>query len=1003
MRGNSVFNGYTLQNNQLTIPLTNYSDVVKFCIIPSQEGNYAPNGFVEFTLDGKTIRQPIGTANFMAEGLNIVVPRLTTQNTIPIRGVATPLSLIKIYDNEELIGQTTALANGNWNIQCKLYEPYPFSIHNIYAEITTSQGLVLETVVEHVIHNISAIQVSKVTMYNTAHPSGSLELKEYVTEFDFLNPPEKGGVYWYWPNYPDFTFKIEFTNNDSTLVHNVLLNVLTSNGSIVSLPTVYDGTKQIWVATGDFYSNNLPVNVTVGYNTTEMCVECTNNPSNTNYVLKTSNISNELSTDNRYLPDFNPKDRNCNGASGKDIVNSIIVHSTFNNTYPNPPWNSFIDPFDIEEIVKIYKETGLYPHYIIGRDGVIYKLADVSKRAPHAGGAKGKPSKILCNTPCSEKVNDISVGIELVVLKDCAPGGIIRKGNVIVNDPVNDYHPTVAQITALTNLINEIRGGCPIKNLLSHQDVDGTRKTDPWGMNMNEYRNNMGWDKPFGCVPPPNYTCPVPASFVLDPSGFVYEAVPSNRLQGVTVGVYHKKQEEDMYGTITEKIVLWNAADYGQTNPQITNEYGEYAWDVPQDLWQVKYEKAGYETVYSNWLPVPPPQLDINIAMVQAVPPRVKKTQGYESGIEITFDKFMQPATMTTDFISVTRNGANVAGIINLLDAEINPANSSERFVSKVKFVPEDPFLTTDAVILTVKHTVRSYTGNEMDNDFVQQIAIQHEVNSLTATPTLNLALQEKGSIEVTATPAGASAGKKITARSVSSALATVTDNAVLDATGKAKLQVSAELPGSTQIIVTLDGTDINAIATVNIAMPAIVERVKIPIASIPSGSTVDKNATVTLSSNTAGATIYYTLNGSAPSAATGLKYTQPIVLTEDVTIKAVAVKEGMSDSEVAVFEYTVKSGNVITEVKGKPQEWMVVSPIPVRVGKPCKISFNLPDGNLKDYDIAVYSILGQRVYENRRLSPVIEIHGLHQGQYIVRMLNKNNGNHQTQKIFVVN
>ena len=58
-----------------------------------------------------------------------------------------------------------------------------------------------------------------------------------------------------------------------------------------------------------------------------------------------------------------------------------------------------------------------------------------------------------------------------------------------------------------------------------------------------------------------------------------------------------------MYGDITEEAVVWNAEDYSQQNPLKTDETGFYRWDVPQGLWQVKYEKEGYETTYSDWLP----------------------------------------------------------------------------------------------------------------------------------------------------------------------------------------------------------------------------------------------------------------------------------------------------------------------------------------------------------------------------------------------------------------
>ena len=60
---------------------------------------------------------------------------------------------------------------------------------------------------------------------------------------------------------------------------------------------------------------------------------------------------------------------------------------------------------------------------------------------------------------------------------------------------------------------------------------------------------------------------------------------------------------------------MWNAAEFSQLNPQITDAEGRYAWDVPEGWWRVKYEIKDYETTWSEWLPVPPPQTEVNIGM----------------------------------------------------------------------------------------------------------------------------------------------------------------------------------------------------------------------------------------------------------------------------------------------------------------------------------------------------------------------------------------------------
>jgi endonuclease I len=80
------------------------------------------------------------------------------------------------------------------------------------------------------------------------------------------------------------------------------------------------------------------------------------------------------------------------------------------------------------------------------------------------------------------------------------------------------------------------------------------------------------------------------------------------------------------------------------------------------------------------------------------------------------------------------------------------------------------------------------------------------------------------------------------------------------------------------------------------------------PIASPKSGE-VAKDTSLTLSCATAGAEIYYTLDGSAPTK-NSTKYTAPIKITGEMTIKFIAVKSGMADSPVVMETYTVKKAN---------------------------------------------------------------------------------------------
>ena len=54
------------------------------------------------------------------------------------------------------------------------------------------------------------------------------------------------------------------------------------------------------------------------------------------------------------------------------------------------------------------------------------------------------------------------------------------------------------------------------------------------------------------------------------------------------------------------------------------------------------------------------------------------------------------------------------------------------------------------------------------------------------------------------------------------------------------------------------------------------------------------------------GATIYYTLDGSEPSR-NSLIYNGSITITSDTIVKAIAVKDGLANSDVVTYTYTIK------------------------------------------------------------------------------------------------
>jgi len=70
---------------------------------------------------------------------------------------------------------------------------------------------------------------------------------------------------------------------------------------------------------------------------------------------------------------------------------------------------------------------------------------------------------------------------------------------------------------------------------------------------------------------------------------------------------------------------------------------------------------------------------------------------------------------------------------------------------------------------------------------------------------------------------------------------------------------------------------------------------------------TFSSGQTVTLATATAGASIRYTTDGSAPSSTVGTPYSGAFTISTTATINAIAYKSGMTDSSVT---YTIQAAD---------------------------------------------------------------------------------------------
>ncbi len=128
-------------------------------------------------------------------------------------------------------------------------------------------------------------------------------------------------------------------------------------------------------------------------------------------------------------------------------VDLIVLHSTAGSMHGALSW-------------LCNQQSRVSAHYLIARDGTIYKLVPTKYAAWHAGKS---------TVP---KPNLRSIGIEL--------------------EQLYPQPPTDEQIDALHQLVTVLKAYIPgVRYLAGHKEIN-KRKQDPWGVDMNALRDRFG-------------------------------------------------------------------------------------------------------------------------------------------------------------------------------------------------------------------------------------------------------------------------------------------------------------------------------------------------------------------------------------------------------------------------------------------------------------------------------------------------------------------------------
>lgn len=439
-------------------------------------------------------------------------------------------------------------------------------------------------------------------------------------------------------------------------------------------------------------------------------------------------------------------------------------------------------------------------------------------------------------------------------------------------------------------------------------------------INLQEFREKKGKKKPAkkDKIKKPKWK--------IDPSGYVFEAIESNRIEGITAYVLVGDMD------VEDSFVIWDEAEeWEEINPDITDKDGKYGWDVPEGDWKVKFVgNDDYKTSYTQGMEVPPLHDQVNIGLLSKGSPEVIGVALDNAGLEIEFDSFMQLESIynveaeinnisiydssntlvpcsTVEMVIGTEDTVYKESEENVYQADYIQA---EDFTKRVRFVVDealypggfkefkDDGITVEEYRVVVSGNVQSYSGVRMDTDYQESSILVGEKQKLdlpsSTTPggtyyepqEINLLAIDGGTIYYTTDGTAPTTLSKVWKEPM-----------YIDKTTTIKALVSK---------VGHEDSDIASFEYRIEKEPIAI--VATPKANISSG-TYSSSINVALSTATGAATIRYTLDGSIPTGSSSI-YTSPIRISESKTLRAIAVKNDYIDSAIASFSYTIEASS---------------------------------------------------------------------------------------------
>lgn len=827
MLGNSTPK-YSVDINftSLTVELNKAEGSLVFYVKPAEAGKvYTITSTAQYTYQSKMKTETLGQTEITVSNLSMTVPSITSNRKITVNGIGTPQKQVRVYINGENVIKTVTSKSGVWASKVTL----PLTKereYEIYATIVEGDKTLAKTSTRTVIYNEIAPEIDEFKMIYNGHT------------YDLLEYYESGARAKITFNSSKMTFVVHVKNGDNI---ESLKITSTRNGEEKSLSAEKDISGK-WIATGWFDPGNH--NYVPGYLNVKM-KQARKNLFNNNITVGIKDIQSVVDA----IPDETKKsiDVKIERNTKEELIGVAEYTNSETNQQQTFSYNIQNKTVNVTDITSQYLTNNnytkvsdnTYVSYNINtktgeeKSSIIYPVFDDSDKLTITSYAvTGLDGLLEAIGSKSSLIGDYSTALSVAGFTldaiDSVGYGIDKYTQVMNSDlsPAKKAAAAMAINVATAAKLQVAAGSLAVALTASTITASGVAILAASGMAvaagvltfagplilcgaaalLANFLNDCiedGLDKFLNGL--------FKIDWAIDPSGYVYEVIPENRLKGVKTTVFYQGEDGEP--------VCWDAEEYQQQNPLITDENGVYAWDVPEGLWQVKYEKEGYETVYSEWLPVPPPQTQVNIPMVSQEEGKIEQLVLQKKGIDIIFTKYMDAKKLTKEKVILLQEGKVIEASITPVD----PISYEKKTIAKqFLLTPKQGSLekekeysvvvkagaTTYADVELKKDITASQTYYVLPTDFL--VETTQRVGYYGATSYVVNGKLESGEEQLDK--------KRITIQVESGDENVIVDNdkIIVNADGTVKIPVTIQLPVTTDLTIKVANTNIEKVVTLD-------------------------------------------------------------------------------------------------------------------------------------------------------------------------------------------